>query len=177
SATEAINLSGENSFITASVLEGATGNGGTINIINTGDINVFDGGEIAVESLGNGEAGDLNITAKSLNLTNDSNIDATTPLGAGGNINLTVAEDITLEDNSFISARALNNADGGNLNINTNFVVAFPNQNNDIIANAQQGRGGNININAESIFGIQENPVLNPITNDLNASSARGAQF
>jgi large exoprotein involved in heme utilization and adhesion len=48
--------------------------------------------------------------------------------------------------------------------------VAFPNQNNDIIANSEQGNGGNITINAESVFGIEERP-LNDSTNDINASS------
>ena len=179
SATEQINLSGENSFISASVLEGATGNGGTINIIDTGNIAIFDGGEIAIESLGNGEAGDLNITAKSLNLANDANLDAATPLGEGGNINLKVAEDIILQNNSFISAQALDNANGGNVTINADngVILAFPNQNNDIIANASQGNGGNIDLTAQAIFGLEERLSTPPnTTNDIDASSQFGLQ-
>jgi large exoprotein involved in heme utilization and adhesion len=127
---------------------------------------------------GTGQPGNINIQANSINLENGGRIEAATQseTGEAANITLNVADDITLEDDSFISARALNNADGGNLNINTNFIVAFPNQNNDIIANADQGNGGNINITAESIFGIEERS-LNDLTNDINASSALGAQF
>ena len=126
-------------------------------------------------STGNG--GNIVVEANSIQLENNSSILAATSFGNGGNVTLNIEKFLSLSNNSLISAEAGSFGNGGNINIDTNFIVAFPNQNNDIIANAQQGRGGNININAESIFGIQENPVLNPITNDLNASSARGAQF
>ncbi|MEO0834720.1 MAG: filamentous hemagglutinin, partial [Cyanobacteria bacterium J06642_3] len=61
---------------------------------------------------------------------------------------------------------------GGNININTNSIVAFPNGNNDILANSQQGQGGNITINAESLFGIAEGKAVKGNgTNDIDASS------
>lgn len=41
-------------------------------------------------------------------------------------IDLQVAENIILRNNSFISAQARNNADGGNLNIDSRFTIAFP---------------------------------------------------
>ena len=65
-----------------------------------------------------------------------------------------MSEDIILRDRSLISARAFNNADGGNLNIEADYIIAFPNGNNDIIANAEGGNRGNININVESLFGL-----------------------
>ncbi|MEM9276621.1 MAG: filamentous hemagglutinin, partial [Cyanobacteria bacterium P01_F01_bin.143] len=80
-----------------------------------------------------------------------------------------------LEDRTGIIADANINAtgNGGDINIDTNFIVTTPNQNSDIVANALQGSGGNINISAEAIFGIEERP-LNDITNDINASSEFG---
>jgi large exoprotein involved in heme utilization and adhesion len=95
---------------------------------------------------------------------------ASTAAGEGGNITLEIADDLTLKDNSLISARATNNANGGNIGIDTRFIVAFPG-NNDILASAEQGRGGNINITAKSLFGIAKRPVLSNLTNDINASS------
>ncbi|MFM2313482.1 MAG: hypothetical protein RLZZ04_2758, partial [Cyanobacteriota bacterium] len=86
------------------------------------------------------------------------------------NITLKTTKDIILRDNSSISAEAFNKADGGNLSIDTRFIIAFPNQNSDILADAQQGVGGNITINAESLLGIEARP-LNDLTNDINASS------
>ncbi|MCC0179793.1 S-layer family protein [Waterburya agarophytonicola K14] len=85
-----------------------------------------------------------------------------------------ISEDITLRNNSFISAQALNDADGGNLSIDSRFIIAFPSSGNgnDIIASAQQGNGGNIDINAESLLGIREGRAREGNgTNDLDASS------
>jgi large exoprotein involved in heme utilization and adhesion len=102
-------------------------------------------------------------------------LSASTPVGTGGNITLQIADHLTLRDNSTISAQALENADGGNIDIDADFIVAFPNQNNDIIANAAQGNGGNINISTLAIFGIEERSSIPPnITNDLDASSEFG---
>jgi len=122
---------------------------------------------------GTGEAGNLTIEANSISLDNDTIITAGTQSGNGGNISLKVADDITLGNDSTISAKAFNNANGGNLTIDTNFIVAFPDGNNDIIANAAQGTGGNINITAESLFGIEER-LQNDFTNDIDASSEFG---
>ncbi|MGL5794134.1 MAG: filamentous hemagglutinin N-terminal domain-containing protein, partial [Waterburya sp.] len=79
---------------------------------------------------------------------------------------------------SQISAQASNNANGGNITIDTDFLVAFPAQvnGNDIIANASQGSGGNITINpAAEIFGIQEREAqAENRTNDFDVSSDFG---
>lgn len=67
----------------------------------------------------------------------------------------------------------LQDASGGNIDIDTRFIIAFPNGNNDILAIAEQGQGGNININAEALFGIEARPQ-NSFTNDIDASSEFG---
>ncbi len=100
---------------------------------------------------------------------------ASTPVGTGGNITLEIVDNLTLRENSTISARALENANGGNLNIDSKFIIAFPNQNNDIIASAQQGQGGEINITTEGIFGFEErSSTPTNETNDIDASSEFG---
>ena len=92
-----------------------------------------------------------------------------------GNITLNIAENLTMRDESLISAEAESDADGGNVTINSNkFIIAFPSQpnGNDIVANAVEGMGGNINITAESLFGIEERPAIEGNgTNDIDASS------
>jgi large exoprotein involved in heme utilization and adhesion len=68
-------------------------------------------------------------------------------------------------------------AKGGNIFINAanGFVVAAPNQNNDIIASATQGQGGNIDITAQGIFNFTEGQATpNNSTNDIDASSEFG---
>jgi filamentous hemagglutinin family protein len=182
-ATESIALTGftktRRNGIFANALRGS-GNGGDINIV-TNDLTIADGAVITASNFpsledsvpaGTGQPGNINIQANSIGLENGGRIVATTQsaIGEGANINLQVAENITLQDNSFISARAFGDANGGNLKIDSEFIVAFAEGNNDIIANASQGQGGNITINAESLFGIEERP-LNESTNDINASS------
>ncbi|MDJ0590685.1 MAG: filamentous hemagglutinin N-terminal domain-containing protein [Pleurocapsa sp. MO_226.B13] len=184
-ATESIAISGvtENSrsglFANALI---SSGTGGNVNVF-TDQLTIDHGGTIEASNFdslgdnepGTGEPGNINIQANSLSLSNEARIDAATQSETGNtaNIDLKLTEDLTLRNNSFISARAFQEANGGSLDIDARFIIAFPDGNNDIIANAQRGNGGNINITAESLFGIEERP-LNPNTNDINASSQFG---
>jgi filamentous hemagglutinin family protein len=179
-ASEFIEISGVDpdgdgvSIIGADVSEAATGQGGYISL-NTRQLAIKDRGEISVTSLGNGEGGDINIKADEIALDNGL-ITGTTRTRNGGNINLQISDILLLDNQSQISTTAGTaeaGGNGGNIGIDAEFIVAFPNQNNDITANAFQGKGGDININAESIFGLEERP-LNNLTNDINASSEFG---
>ena len=163
------------SGIYANTTENATGNGGSINI-NTlpgqtlDSLVIANDGQIVADSEGTGSGGSVFINSQNLELSNDGLISASTNSGLGGSIDLTTAENLTLRGGSTISAEAANDADGGNVNINSQFVIAFPDGNNDILASAEGGTGGNININAESLFGIQER-FQNNLSNDIDASS------
>ena len=146
-----------------------TGNGNAGGIdLNTNNL-VLNNAGISVSSLGQGNADNLTIISNSLALSNNAFLAASTPVGTGGNIDLQIADRITLEDETDIAASAFGNANGGNLTINTNLIVAFPGD-NDIIADAEQGQGGVVTIDAESLLGIEER-LLNDATNDINASS------
>ena len=168
-SAEGENSRGFNSGIFSIAGESGQGDAEDINI-NTNNLFFTEGAEISVESLGQGEARNLFIQANSIALEKGASLLASTPVGTGGIIELQIADDLILRDSSTISAEALEDADGGNITIDTEFLIAFPNENNDIIANAERGRGGNIDITAVSVFGIEERP-LNPFTNDINASS------
>ena len=174
-ARDSISIDGEGSDgfpsgIISIVDTDAVGNSGGV-AIDTDLLSLTDEGRIAANAVGQGNAGEVNIKANSISLDGDNaRIRASTSSGTGGIVNLEVAENITLNNNSFISAQAFEEANGGSLTIDTRFIVAFPNGNNDIIASAEQGQGGNITIDAESILGIEER-TLNNSTNDINASS------
>ena len=152
-------------------------NGGTIEATNFDNIGILDSGT--------GQPGNITIEANSIDLINAARIEAATQSETGesdsisGIINLQVAEDITLQDNSLISAQAFEEADGGNLNIDARFIIAFPNEiegnGSDIIANAENGNGGNITISAESLLGIDEGDAINNNqTNDIDIQSQTG---
>ncbi len=59
--------------------------------------------------------------------------------------------------------------------IDAQFIIAFPQQNNDILASAVRGNGGNIDLEAKGIFGItQRSSQPANLTNDIDASSQFG---
>ncbi len=176
-ANDAISIDGQgsdgfSSGITSIVNSEATGNSEGVTI-DTNSLKLTNSGRVAANAVGQGNAGEINIKAQSIDLDgNNARIRSSTSSELGGIVNLEVAENITLKNNSLISAQAFEQANGGNLTIDTKFIVAFEG-NNDIIASAEQGQGGNIDITAESLFGIKAS-TLNPSTNDINASSDFG---
>ena len=138
---------------------------------------------------GTGEPGNITIRAVNLDLTNGGTIGATTQSteGTSGIINLNIAEDITLDGDSLISAQAFGDADGGNLNIDSRFIVAFPSNGtgNDFVATADRGTGGNISLNVEQLFGLSPGraiergnivPLFNG-TNDIDVSGNVGGSI
>jgi filamentous hemagglutinin family protein len=146
-----------------------TGDAGDLNI-TTDKLTVADGGEINASAEGTGAAGNLSIKANSLDL-DEGTLTADTAAGTGGNIKLEIDDNITLRNNSSISAKATGTASGGNIDIiNPKFILAYPDGNNDILASAEEGLGGRITItDADGIFGIRERPQSNR-TNDINAT-------
>jgi large exoprotein involved in heme utilization and adhesion len=102
----------------------------------------------------------------------------------GANIFLRDVDLLRLENNSLISARALGNADGGNVTIDARngYVIGLPFENSDIFATAEEGNGGQVNISANRIWGFtdQTNTEFRPEqlraneTNDISASSEFG---
>ncbi|MEH2228175.1 MAG: S-layer family protein [Nostoc sp.] len=164
-----------NSQISAAVTPEGTGSGGSLKI-ETGQMSVRDGGEVTVSSTGTGTAGDLDIQARSLSLDNQGAIAAITRAGNGGNITLKLQDLLLLRNHSQISTTAGSSefgGNGGNLIINSPFIVAVPKENSDISANAFTGTGGRVDITTNGIFGIlpQKRPTEN---SDITASSELG---
>jgi filamentous hemagglutinin family protein len=153
------------SAIEASTAPESTGDGGNI-IIDPIQVTLTEGANISVNSQGQGNGGSLFLSAENLTLDNGSAISAATASGEGGNITLQISELLRLRQNSPISATAGGTGNGGNITINTDFLVAS--DKSDITANAFQGRGGNISIAAQGIF-------LSPDSN-ITASSELGIE-
>ncbi|MEQ9233893.1 two-partner secretion domain-containing protein [Coleofasciculus sp. E2-BRE-01] len=151
----------------------ATANGGSLNL-NVGELILDKGGTLNLRALGSGQAGNINVVADAIALDNQSSIDGTTASGAGANINLQ-AQNILLRRGSRISTDA-GNADGGNITINTDTLVAVPEENSDITANAEKGFGGRVSVTAQGIFGIQFREKLTRF-GDITATSELGAEF
>ncbi|MEI2579676.1 S-layer family protein [Scytonema sp. PRP1] len=145
--------------------------------INTGRLSVTNGANIEVSNQGLGNAGTLQVNAKSIILDGGGAITAATASGEGGNIQLQMRDLLLMRRNSEITASASGTGNGGNININTPFLVAVPNENSNIRANSVNLRGGNVTINTNSIFGFQFRPqstALSSITATGGNSALNG---
>lgn len=152
-----------------------TGDAGNMSV-TTGELIVRDRAQVTVSGIASGNAGNLDVTARSIRLQGKGAIAAETASGQGGNITLQVQDLLLMRNNSRISATAGTDragGDGGNIKIDTRFLVAVPSENSDIAANAYTGNGGSVEIAAQGIFGItpRDRPTLR---SDITASSERG---
>ncbi|MEH2082252.1 MAG: filamentous hemagglutinin N-terminal domain-containing protein [Nostoc sp.] len=150
------------------------GEGGNINVIAR-DLSL-NGAALSASSQGDGIAGNININSGTVQLDNKGIIAAVTNSGDGGNISLTATDLLLLRRNSNISTTAglaKSGGDGGNINIDSKFIVASPEENSDISANAYTGSGGRVQINSQGIFGIETRSKPTE-KSDITASSELG---
>lgn len=154
-----------------------TGNGGDIRLV-TNDLTITDQATINVSNFetrfpnvapGKGAAGEVNITAKRVQLNNGSiTVDGLD--GNRGNVMLQ-SNLLVMRLGSLITATARGASNGGNIKLDVGLIAGF--ENSDIVANALQGRGGNIAITTQGIFGLKYQERLTP-ENDITASSKFG---
>jgi filamentous hemagglutinin family protein len=145
--------------------------------VNAGDMSVTDGAKVTVSSP-TGVAGNLNINANSLFLNRGTLSAETGTSGAEGGANITLSglDFLLMRNESLISANATGSANGGNITIDSQFIIALPpqgRQGSDIVANAVRGNGGRVNITTSGLFGIEFRPLRTP-KNDITASSEFG---
>ena len=195
-ATELVEITGRNQFTSngseparsglfSSAIVGS-GKAGDI-IVTSPSLIVEQGGVISVSNFpsiaglppGTGPSGDILIAAGEVILDGDAGLNSRTQFDAdgpgGANINIQ-ANSILMSNDSFINASSERTAGGGNITIQTPFLVALPNTDSDITASANTGDGGNIQISAQGILGLAIRPaVLGNGTNDIDASSQAGA--
>lgn len=169
-APDSITLTGNGSVIAAET--GGTGTGGNL-FLTTGDLRIQDQAQVTVSSSATGSAGSLFVEADRISLNNQGRIRADTS-GGGGNINLR-SPLILLRNGSNITTNATGeNIPGGNIDIDTRFLVAVLDEDSNVSANSRDFRGGNVGINAFSIFGIQPSLVSTPLS-DITATGATSA--
>ncbi|GAB1539782.1 hypothetical protein NUACC21_24490 [Scytonema sp. NUACC21] len=168
---------GSSSGIFASTTAGSTGEGGSI-FIDPPAVTIRDGAKISVNSDGTGDAGNIALQAGTLFLDNGATISAETDGSQGGDINLRLGQLLLLRRGSQISTNAGTDqagGDGGNITINSPFIVSVARENNNISANAYRGKGGNIRISTQGLFGIAARQQSTS-GSDITASSQLGVQ-
>ncbi len=171
---------GADSGLLASTGVNSTGNGGSI-FIGSDRLNIKDNGGVTVSSQGSGVAGNIDISARTIRLQNEGAIAGETLEANGGNIRLQVQDLLLMRQNSLISTTAGTGqapGNGGNIKIDVRngFIVAVPQENNDIIANAFEGKGGFIDIAAFGVFGFEKSVQLTS-KSDITAFSQTNPQL
>ncbi len=170
-------LSGAGTGLFANTQSGSSGDGGSI-FIQPRTVLIEDGAGVTVGSRGTGIGGNIQIQADSLKLDRRAFLSAETASTQGGNIEIKSQGLLLLRRNSNISTSAGTGeagGDGGNIIINSpsSFIIAVPDENSDITANAFTGKGGRVQINASGIFGTQFREAETP-KSDITASSEFG---
>jgi filamentous hemagglutinin family protein len=176
--------------LSGSTVIGGTGNGGSINV-TTDRLEVRDGALISASNFpsvpsatvtaGRGAVGNITVRANSILLDQGGKL-TTNSAGANSSItreqaNITVrSESLVLRRGSAITANAQGTARGGNIAINSDFIVAVSTENSDITANAANNFGGRVTISTVGILGIEPRAQLTPLS-DITASSALGSEF
>ena len=143
-----------NSEISASTIDGI---GGSITLNVNADptpIVQLNGGRVATEATGTGNAGRLAFNVESLSLNNASTLTAATNSGKGGDIAFRGLQQLNIRGNSQISA-STEDGDAGRITLNRNQPAAdVLRLSNSQIATQADGTGGagRINLNTQALF-------------------------
>ncbi|HEY9724959.1 MAG TPA: S-layer family protein, partial [Chroococcales cyanobacterium] len=172
-----ISIKGSGSGIFSTIEEGSKGDSGGI-VIEARDLFIKDEAEVSVSNnnLSSGTAGDIYLTTRDVRLEDGGKITARTLSGNGGNLSIDARDLLVLTNSSNISTeagRADAGGNGGNIEIKTQYIVAAPVNDSNIIAQAYTGNGGSISVSAAQLYKIAPRTEVQ-LTNDIDASSRYG---
>jgi filamentous hemagglutinin family protein len=137
------------------------GNAGNVNIAVSNRI-FLDNSAIfsRVNETAIGDGGNISINTRSLNMTNGAELtSATLGQGDAGDIQINVADSVIANSGSFLRATSSGEGNAGNVILNAGNTISFDNSGSDEFAGAyssvrQEGRGngGNIDLTARRLF-------------------------
>ena len=159
--TGEVQITTENSFtLTDSEVRVDAVNGVVGNLsINVGqDLRLTDSSLITAESLGAGNAGEINLEAANSIILDGSTIKTVALQADGGDIKLTASDRIQLNDSIITSS--VGGGVGGNINLDPDFIIL---NNSEVLAQAGEGQGGQIQLTANVV-------LADPFTN-ISASA------
>lgn len=168
-----------NGAILSNVQAGASGDAGGIGI-RARSLFIKEDSRVNVSNfeLGEGEAGAIIIeTREDIVLINEGRISAVALSGNGGNIELDSGDFLLVLAGSNVSTTSGSlgaPGEGGDIDVETRFVIAAPYNDNNFSAQAYGDDGGRINITASRIVDLEERDDDFLISNDITASSPFG---
>jgi len=135
-----------NASISASTA--GSGQGGQLDI-QTGRLQLTEGGLITASSSGRGDAGHIVLTLGDILKMQDSGIKTATTEADGGNIEITTPSYFYMINSEISTSVGSGFGGGGNLTLIPQFIIA---EGSKIIAQAYGGPGGNIDITTRGIY-------------------------
>jgi filamentous hemagglutinin family protein len=186
-----VELLGSGSALGASVEQAATGNGGTLTL-ETQRLLVRDGAFVSTGTFGNGDGGDLTVTANDVELLGSGSALVAsvqqTAIGNGGTLTLETQR-LLVRDGAFVSTGTFGNGDGGDLTVTANDVELLG-SGSALVASVQQtaiGNGGTLTLETQrlsvrdgaqistSTFGNGDGGDLTVTANDVELLGSRSA--
>ena len=136
--------------------------GGDITLQVQESVQLSNGSFIDTEAFGEGNGGVISIASNTLNLAGNSNINASTIAGRGGDITLEIREQLQLNNQGEILAEAQEAGQGGNVAIAASEIILSQDSN---ISNNVQGTatGGELTITGDSLS-ISSGSSLSAVT-------------
>ncbi len=179
-ASDRVSLS--NSIIDSGVGENANGKGGNI-FLTTKNLELFNGGNLRADTIGNGQAGNIEVKAADTVNISGSNLFDGIPSGIftftnaksdGGSIAVNT-NNFRLTDGAVLDSRTLGDGNGGDIIVNAANVDIL-NGGNIIASTFENGKSGNVTVNATkqvtlSGSGIYVFSAGSGITGDIKINS------
>ena len=167
-ATDFVEVTGNSSFINADVRSEAIGNAGDLTI-DTQRLLVQDGGRISTSTFGDGNAGNLTVTATNIELVGrsadgqfSSGLRATVGSEATGNAgDLTInTQNLSVREGAQVSASIFGSGEGGNLSIIANEIelIGTPDESDSLSGLFAQtnpesrGNAGNLTVDTQRLL-------------------------
>jgi large exoprotein involved in heme utilization and adhesion len=148
-------------------------------LIDANSLFIRDEAAVSVDNQASGAAGVILVLAdEDIILRDQGQISAIATSGEGGSIFLSSGDFLVLVNNSGISTQAGSpdrpgGINGGNITIDTRYLIAAPFSSNDLDAEAFEGPGGRIEIDANRLYDIEERS-LSSLSNDISVTSGYG---
>ncbi|MBD2121058.1 filamentous hemagglutinin N-terminal domain-containing protein [Trichocoleus sp. FACHB-262] len=138
------------------------GRGGNIDI-KTGDLLLTNNGQISVNSNVTGSAGNVQIVADTLQVTDRAKLTATINSGQGGNVALN-SRTFTLSNDALISVSGAESGTAGDIAVKAQQATVT--QGANLSATIRSGSGGNINVDVEEL-NVSDNGQISVSSSEL----------
>ncbi|MDZ8263509.1 filamentous hemagglutinin N-terminal domain-containing protein [Nostoc sp. ChiQUE01b] len=178
--TGSVDIAGKNnnnsfSGISSLVNTGTVGNGGNITI-NSGSFSLRDRAQLAASTFGEGNAGNVTVSAKNaVSFAGNAYIFSTVEaegVGKGGNIDINAAK-VSLIDGALLSASTFGQGNAGNVTVSAKDTIDLAGA--GILTTVESGgvgKGGNIDINATTLSLIDGAQLLTSTNEAFNNQPA-----